>query len=184
MALKADAAGNIVANDPGRARELLDQIGSEARAAVGDVRRIAHGLRPPTLDKYGLLAAVSFEATRFTSRLDGHPLVVSVDLPTTLPPLADDVVVTAYRITTEALTNVARHSNASSVRVVIRVDETLRLEIADDGTSSSASWPAGFGMESMATRAADCGGSLTAGPTPEGGRVVATFPVARVGASV
>ncbi len=183
VALKADAAGNIVANDPGRARELLDQIGSEARAAVGDVRRIAHGLRPPTLDKYGLLAAVSFEATRFTSRLDGHPLVVSVDLPTSLPPLADDVVVTAYRITTEALTNVARHSNASSARVMIRVDETLRLEIADDGTSSSTSWPGGFGTDSMAKRAADCGGSLSAGPTPDGGRVVATFPVAQVGAN-
>ena len=74
------------------------------------------GSRPPTLDQYGLLAAVSFEATRFTSRLDGHPLIVSVDLPTSLPPLGDEVAVAVYRITTEALTNVARHSNASSAR--------------------------------------------------------------------
>ena len=145
VALKADAAGNVLKGDPRRAKELLDQIGSEARAAVGDVRRIAHGLRPPTLDQYGLLAAVSFEATRFTSRLDGHPLIVSVDLPTSLPPLGDEIAVAVYRITTEALTNVVRHSNASSARVVIKADDQLTLQIIDDGTSASTSWTLGLG---------------------------------------
>jgi signal transduction histidine kinase len=178
VALKADAAGNVIANDPTRARLLLGQIADEARSAIDDVRRIAHNLRPPTLDSYGLLESVSYEAHRFTSRLDGHPLVVSLDLPPSLPPLSGEIATAAYRIVTEALTNVARHSNASRARVMIRCDGVLNLDIVDDGSSAEGGWPHGFGIASMRSRALDCGGSLVAGPTDSGGRVRAELPIA------
>jgi len=177
VALKADAAGNLVGQDPIRAKQLLDQIAGESRTAIDDVRRIAHGLRPPTLDRYGLLESLTYEAQRFTSRLDGHPLVVTVDLPPSLPHLADRVATAAYRITTEALTNVARHSNASHVRLVAHAEDVLCLEVTDNGSSSSNAWPEGFGMASMKRRATQCGGSFTAGPTPDGGRVRVELPL-------
>ena len=177
VALKADAAGNVVAADPSRAGVLLGQISTEARSTTDEIRRIAHDLRPPTLERYGLLESVSYEAHRFTSRLDGHPLVVSVALPPSLPPLADAVATAAYRIVSEALTNVARHSNASRAHVEIRCGDTLALAIVDDGTSGSEAWAEGFGLASMRIRAADAGGSLIAGPCPSGGKVTAEFPL-------
>jgi two-component system, NarL family, sensor kinase len=183
VALKADAASNVVADDPGRAGKLLGQISTEARSTIDEVRRIAHDLRPPTLERYGLLDSVSYEAHRFTSRLDGHPLVVSVALPPSLPPLADPVTTAAYRIVSEALTNVARHSNASHAHVEIRCRDKLALTIVDDGTSESEAWAEGFGLASMRTRAADAGGSLVAGPCPSGGKVSAEFPLTPAGAS-
>ena len=177
VALKADAAGNVIADDPGRASVLLGQISTEARSTIDEIRRIAHDLQPPTLKRYGLLESVSYEANRFTSRLDGHPLVVSVALPSTMPRLKDPVTTAAYRIVSEALTNVARHSNASRAHVEIRCGETLALTIADDGTTGAEAWPEGFGLASMRTRATDAGGTLTAGPGPNGGKVSAEFPL-------
>jgi two-component system, NarL family, sensor kinase len=181
VALKADAAGNVVDGDPSRAKLLIDQIASEAREAIGDVRRIAHGLRPPTLDQYGLLESVSYEAHRFTSRLDGHPLIVNVDLPPSLPPLSDGTAAAAYRIVTEALTNVARHSNASRVTVTVECGTSFCLEVMDDGSSADQSWPEGFGISSMRRRALDCGGILVAGPTTSGGYIRAELPLVAVG---
>jgi signal transduction histidine kinase len=185
VALKADAAGNLLTADPDRAGTLLNQIAAEARLAIVEVRRIAHDLRPPTLDRNGLLESLAFEATRFTSRLDGHPLVVTTDLPPTLPVVPASISTATYRIATEALTNIARHSNASGVSMVVRVLEStdrcaLTLIISDNGSSLSGTWPEGFGMASMRHRVQECGGTFEAGPGPDGGCVQVEFPLSAV----
>jgi two-component system NarL family sensor kinase len=87
------------------------------------------------------------------------------------------VEVAAYRIATEALTNVARHSGARHAVVSIHADEgRLRLSVTDDGAPNGA-WQPGVGLRSIAERAAELGGVCEAGPTPHGGRVAAQFPL-------
>jgi signal transduction histidine kinase len=86
----------------------------------------------------------------------------------------------AYRICTEALTNIARHAHAHHVSIVVAIDGALCLEVRDDGTASTANgdrWRPGVGLLSMAERVAEVGGTLQAGPTPSGGRVQASLPL-------
>ena len=81
-----------------------------------------------------------------------------------------------YRIATEALTNVLRHSRATSAVVTLRCGEELEMSIDDDGPPNGA-WTAGVGMTAMAERALELGGSFRAGPSAEGGRVYASLPL-------
>ena len=85
--------------------------------------------------------------------------------PDEFPDLPAAVEVAAYRIVTEALTNVARHSTSASAAV--RLDpapDGLHLEVTDRGRSGA--WRAGVGLASMRERAAELGGTLEAGPAP------------------
>ena len=94
------------------------------------------------------------------------------------PALYAAVEVAAYRIVTEALTNVARHSTAGCAEVVIAPSRgALCLTVRDDGAGSLAPWEAGVGLRSLRERAAELGGGLEAAPTPSGGEVRAWLPV-------
>jgi two-component system, NarL family, sensor kinase len=90
------------------------------------------------------------------------------------------VEVAAYRIITEALTNIARHAHAHQVTITLTIDGDLCLEVHDDGTTSTANgdgWRPGVGLLSMAERVAEVGGTLEVGPTSTGGRVQASLPL-------
>ena len=87
-----------------------------------------------------------------------------------LPALPAAVEVAAYRIVTEALTNVARHSMAGRAEVVITPAEAaLRLTIRDDGAGPLAPRQPSVGLRSLRERVAELGGCLEAAPTPSGG---------------
>jgi two-component system NarL family sensor kinase len=102
---------------------------------------------------------------------------VIIDAPESLPGLSSSVEVAAYRIAAEALTNVVRHSDAKLASVqLITNDGTLEMIITDDG-SSTAPWSPGLGLASIKSRASEIGGDCEAGPTADGGRVVATLPL-------
>jgi signal transduction histidine kinase len=82
----------------------------------------------------------------------------------------------------EALTNVLRHAHAESVSVVVRADDDLlTIAVSDDGSGGAPlSTGAGAGVRGMRERAEALGGSLEAGPRPEGGwRVEAKLPLSR-----
>jgi signal transduction histidine kinase len=87
----------------------------------------------------------------------------------------------AFRIVQEALTNVLRHADASSARVTVRAtDDSLDVEITDDGHADNASAPTGLGLRGMLERATALGGRLDAGPRKDGGwRVHAVLPLDR-----
>lgn len=107
----------------------------------------------------------------------GTPLQVTISAPDPLPELSAAAEVTAYRIVVEALTNVARHADATSAAVEIGVaGDELRLSVQDDGRGAR-SWSPGVGMSSMRERAEQVGGTLTARPRAEGGRVEALIPL-------
>jgi two-component system NarL family sensor kinase len=176
LALKADAAGNLWPTDPASAARLVDQISHEAREAIDDVRRIAHELQPSALTA-GLLAGLAQQAERFTQRLDGAPLHVTVEIPDELPPLPAAVESAAFRIVTEALANVARHADATTAAVRVRWQpaDGLSVEVCDNGATDPP-WRPGFGVRSMYRRAEDLGGECYAGATPTGGVVRARLP--------
>jgi signal transduction histidine kinase len=76
-----------------------------------------------------------------------------------------------------AVTNALRHGHASACRVSLGADRALHVEVHDNGTNGGIAWPHGVGLRSTHERAAELGGTLTAGPTNLGGRVHALLPL-------
>jgi signal transduction histidine kinase len=151
-----------------RAAELLGKINDEISQAVVDVRGVVDGLRPPALDDLGLAGVVREHA----DALSAAGLAVSVACPDPLRVPSAAAEVAAYRIVTESLTNVVRHSGAARCHVTLDVhDGWLCLEVSDDGTAADAPRH-GVGLTSMQERAAEIGGTLTVTRGPTGGTTV------------
>ncbi|WP_067128666.1 sensor histidine kinase [Microtetraspora malaysiensis] len=176
VTLKADAAHNLLRSDPEHCGRLLLDLRDDLADAIADIRRLVYDLRPPDLDELGLAGALRQRAQQ-SWRRDQAGFVVTVDIPDDLPSLPAAVEVAAYRIATEAVTNALRHSRANTCEVSLRADGALHLEIRDNGADASGAWSHGVGLRSMRERAAELGGTLTAGPTNQGGLVHALLPL-------
>ena len=183
LTLKLDAARNLLARDRAATETLLLELKTQTQSAIADIRRLVYDLRPPALDELGLVPAIREHAARNVS---ANGLRVLVEAPESLPPLPAAVEVAAYRITMEALTNVARHAQAHTCVVRLSLPEAggrpqgspLQIEIVDDGVGLPADQRAGVGLTSMRERAAELGGTCAVGPGPGGGtRVVARLPI-------
>ena len=174
--VQAGTIRRLIPSDPGAADELVMELREELRAAIADIRRLVYDLRPPALDDLGLVAALRQLAERYDSK-DG-PLRVVVEAPEDLPDLPAAVEVAVYRITQEALTNVARHARATTCVVRLAVNDNVTLEIADDGVGIPTGRSAGVGLSSMHERAEELGGGCTVEISPGGGtRVLARLPL-------
>jgi len=176
LALKIETARNKLARDP-EADVLLSDLAERARAAVADVRRSVHALRPPALDELGLIPALRETAAQYSQ----NGLSISVEAPEGLPPLPAAVEVAAYRIAQEAMTNVARHARARECAVRFHLDGEaglLGLEVADDGRGIGENRGLGVGLSSMRERAEELGGSCVVEDAPSGGaHVLARLPM-------
>jgi two-component system, NarL family, sensor kinase len=170
-AFKADGIALAAQSRPERAESLAIELADQLRQSVEGVRQLAYGLRPAALDELGLVGALREEGSRY------GPVKVIIQAHESMPALPSSVEVAAYRIAAEALTNVVRHSDAKLASVQLTTDDgTLEMIITDDG-SSTAPWSPGLGLASIQTRASEVGGACEAGPTAEGGRVVAVLPL-------
>lgn len=142
-------------------------------ATVKTVQRIAAELRPGILDKLGLPMALQYEASEFEKR-SGLPCRLT--LPPTEPPLRPEAATALFRIFQEALTNVARHAEATRVEIEFRLeDQDGRLEIKDNGKGMSdmdLANPKSLGLLGMQERARALGGCVAFAPRPGGGTVV------------
>lgn len=157
---------------------LLTELNGDVRQAIDDIRRLVYGLRPPALDEMGLARAIEHYAETLGSRSHGS-LQVSVDF-TPLPELPAAVEVAAYRIATEALTNVTRHAGARTCAVSLDVrDGDLWVEVADDGQGMAHTTTKGLGLSSMRERAEELSGGLRIETARPGTRVRAWLPVTR-----
>ena len=167
VALRLDAAGNAVTADPERAAELVRLARAEVREALDDVRRLVHDLRPPALDDLGLEAALRQQAERLRPQV-----AVAVDA-AGLDGLPAAVEVAAYRIVSEALTNVVRHAGAARGTVRLEGGPTaLEVSVGDDGRGIGTDVSAGVGLLSMRERAEELGGQCEVRCPEEGGTVV------------
>ena len=170
VGLKLDLARERAATDSPGLSPLLDEIRTDVRSVISDVRRLARELRPPTLDTLGLAGAIGQQATALGGG-SGPTIVVEID--ERLPALPAAVEVVAYRIATEAMANVVRHSGATSCIVRLGVDrDGLVVEVTDDGHGIDPGAPAGVGLRSIDERAAEVGGEVDFLARPGGGTIV------------
>ncbi|HEY7223560.1 MAG TPA: sensor histidine kinase [Micromonosporaceae bacterium] len=166
------AAANV-RRDPDHAVLQLAALQDQVHDAVADIRRLVYGLRPPALDELGLAPAIRREA----ARLEGGGLVIAVEVvPDELGPLPAAVEAAAYRIASEALTNVSRH--AAATRCVVRLSRgrELAVEVRDDGCGPNGR-PGGVGLAAMRERAAELGGTCRVDALEPGTRVLARLPI-------
>ncbi len=141
------------------------------REAVQEVRRISHGLRPAILDELGPEAAIRTMIDQMPAEWNAR---ITFSATGVRRRLADGVDTALYRIAQEALTNITRHSNATSVRMELSYGATsVRLEVQDDGVGMNPGAD-GFGITSMRERAALVGGRVTLQSAPGQG-VTLTF---------
>jgi signal transduction histidine kinase len=175
VVLRIDTARNLAATRPEEADALLRQARDDVAAALADVRRLVHDLRPPALDDLGLVRAVRQQADRLLAPRVAVEVVAGGDA----DELPAAVEVAAYRIASEALANVARHAHATRCTVdLARVDDSLVVSVTDDGVGIAPEAPAGVGLVSLRERAAELGGRCTVSCPDGGGTVVrAELPV-------
>jgi len=164
--LKLEAARSR--RDPAARDTLLDEVRDETRAAITEVRRAVDELRPSAIDEVGLCAAIRQRAASLSTDL----LAIRVEGPDTSPPVPAAVEVAAFRIASEAMTNVTRHSGASRCQVRLVFDHALELTVTDNGHGAPPTGGNGVGWTSMSERAAELGGSCTIGERVGGGLTV------------
>jgi two-component system NarL family sensor kinase len=163
VALRLQAAGNAIEADPARARDLVALARTEVGEALDDVRRLVHDLRPPALDDLGLEAAVRQQAERVRSEVE---VTVAAEDLAGLPAAVE---VAAYRIVSEALTNVVRHAGARRADVRLEAGTSaLTVTVVDDGRGIAEDVTAGVGLLSLRERAEELGGRCEV-RCPEGG---------------
>ncbi|MEU9231834.1 sensor histidine kinase [Streptomyces subrutilus] len=167
-----------------RAAETFGRIETAGDQALGSMRRLVKILREndegPAAPGAATSPVAGLDDLRdLTERFarTGPPVALYIEegLASRLPA---HVAATAHRIVLEALTNIGKHAaTATAVRIGLRTVPTgLEVRVADDGGHpaplSENARGGGYGLAGMAERAEALGGSLTAGPTPEGGWLV------------
>jgi len=174
--LALDAASRLLERDPRGAAALLNDLKAQSRSSIADIRRLVYNLRPPALDDLGLVPAVRELAEQYAHT----GVTITVEASEPMPSLPAAVEVACYRIVQEALTNVVRHAGARRCEVHMDVEDTLCMEIRDDGSGLPTNPRSGVGLRSMRERAEELGGSCIISATHGGGTSVrAQLPLPR-----
>jgi signal transduction histidine kinase len=143
---------------------LVRETRESLALALQELRELSHGIHPPLLAEQGLAAALDELCRRAA-------------LPTRLDTafherLPDRVESAAYFCASEALTNAAKHSHGTDVRVVASCDgQTLTVEVTDDGIGGATA-SGGSGLRGLADRVEALGGRLTLSSPPGRGTMV------------
>lgn len=158
--------------DPAALIERTAYLDNVVDQTIEATHRIAASLRPPVLD-FGIVSAIEWQVERF-GRATG--MTCALDAPDAPIPLDADAAIAVFRIVQEALTNVAKHAQASRVKISLALDDgALVVRVADNGRGIGAKPPrngGGFGVLGMTERAAALGGELVVGAAPRRGTQV------------
>jgi signal transduction histidine kinase len=199
-ALRLQLANARDIDDSGALRKAVDAVLEGMGTEIDQLRHLITELRPAALDDLGLAAALEALARR-AQALDGLEVTTEIHLGPPEPSaeadagsdggrrLDPELESTIYRVVQEALTNVGRHAQATSVLVsVTERDGTVRASVTDDGKGlpeASRLGPrgdgleGGFGMSGMRERAELVGGEVELVPAPTRGTTVRlTVPLA------
>ncbi|MGH2894083.1 MAG: sensor histidine kinase, partial [Solirubrobacteraceae bacterium] len=179
--VQAGVAAHLLERDPGQAYDALRNIKHTSGSALADLRSTLAVLRDPAAAAPMGPPAGLGDIAELTGGVQAAGVIVALDVDSAadVPAAVQSV---AYRIVQEALTNVARHAQATHSAVVVRrVPGAISIEVSDDGAIrpgvDAGSGP-GNGVRGMRERAAALGGTLEAGPDEGGGwRVHAWLPM-------
>jgi signal transduction histidine kinase len=144
-------------------RPVLDRAMDLVGSGIRSIRAVARNLRPSLLDDLGLLPALRALGGDFSGKM-GIP--VAIDAPDSIPPLSAAAELALFRALQEALSNVARHSEASAVEVELSYDGSeLSLTVRDDGRGApdvdfDTLADGRMGLAGMRERALALGGSV------------------------
>jgi signal transduction histidine kinase len=132
--------------------------------ALKELRELSHGIRPPLLSERGLPTALDDLCSRAAL-----PTELELALDQRLP---DQIESAAYFFASEALTNAAKHSHASNVRIAVSFDgQALSVEVADDGIGAAAA-NGGSGLRGLTDRIEALGGRLSLSSPPGRGTTI------------
>lgn len=155
---------------PDELRDQLDELRETARHGTEEVRRIARRLRPEALEDLGLDSALAALAAAISEQAE---LRIERRLEPALP-LSQEQELVVYRIAQEALTNVARHADATAVQLhLAQTNEHVVLTVRDDGGGlPPGAFRSSQGIRGMRERAMLIGAQLTIGEPAAGGTEV------------
>jgi signal transduction histidine kinase len=171
------AARAQLRSSPDDADALLGTLVGQAEQAIADIRRVVYGLRPPALDEFGLVRALELQVQQLATTAPSLAVNVEV-LGETASCLPAAVEVAAFRIVSEALSNVVRHAEATTCSVQLSLNGAVEVIVSDDGRGLPADHRAGVGVTGMRERADELGGRLTIEPGKGRGTVVhARLPI-------
>jgi signal transduction histidine kinase len=178
LSQRLDTASDLVKSDPEKSIRLLKELKGQVKDSVAEIRRLVYALRPPVLDEFGLVSAVREHVAQY---MGPNGLQITFDVTAPMPPLPAAVEVAAYRIALEAFTNIVHHAEASKCDIKIKLhNDSLLLEVSDNGKGLSSKTHSGVGLNSMRERATELGGECTIeNPQTGGTRVRARLPIAK-----
>ena len=172
-------AAEQLRNDPGESRRHVEQARKLARESLTEARRSVQALRPGQLENSRLPEALAQLAKEW-SHTTGVP--VRIEATGDAVPLTPEIEVTLFRVAQEALTNVAKHANATRVGLTVTyLDDMVRLDVRDDGvgfnldvqsTADPGANGHGYGLSAMRQRLQRVGGSLEIESGPGGGTAI------------
>ena len=171
LAMNLGMARERFAGAPEPVRRAIADAHDEAVLALSELREFIRGLHPAVLNDRGLDAALSGLAARAPL-----PVRLRVDVPRPASPSVEAV---AYFIVSEALTNVAKHAQATRAEVTVTRDgDVLRVAVTDDGSGGAVPAEgddagAGTGLRGLTQRAAAVDGTLTLDSPPGGPTIIA-----------
>jgi len=171
LALNLGMAREGFPEAPEPVRRAIAEAHEEALLALAELREFIRGLHPAVLNDRGLDAGLSGLVAR-------APLPVSLHVDVSRP-ASPSVEAVAYFIVSEALTNVAKHAQATRAQVsVTRDGDVLRIAVGDDGCGGAAAGTdddagTGTGLRGLAQRAAAVDGTLRIDSPPGGPTVIA-----------
>jgi PAS domain S-box-containing protein len=177
IALGARTARTLLDRDPAQAAEPLDYMLALTDTAMEEMRALILELRPESLEREGLASALRklAEATQHRQRLIVQAHICNE------PAIALEAKQAFYRIAQEALHNIIKHANATTIDLTLETaPDAVTLTVADDGAGfdPDASFPGHLGLRSMRERMARLGGDLTITSAPgQGATIRATLSI-------
>jgi two-component system sensor histidine kinase UhpB len=176
--MKMDVTRVLRRADTPELREITEGLLALTQETIDAARRIAEELRPGVLDHLDFSIAIGQALAAFEAR---HGVATTLDAPQPSVRLSPKSATALYRIAQEALTNIARHAQATQVCVTLHEgDDKLRMEIADDGIGfePSQTRPQALGLLTMSERCRELGGSFALASQPGAGtRITLTVPL-------
>jgi signal transduction histidine kinase len=173
LALTAEAASGLVRTDPAGAEAEIDRIRALARDTQAELRSLIFELRPPQLEKDGLVATIGKDLDILGR---AHGLKADLRVHGT-PELDSAVELELYRIVQEALNNAIRHARAETIAVEVEAgDGAVTTTVRDDGVGfdpgARAIRERRLGLTSMRERAERLGGTFSVHTAREAGTAV------------
>jgi two-component system sensor histidine kinase DesK len=169
IAIKSDLAGRLVEHDAAAAKAQIAEVTEIARQALGDVRATASAIRQ-------VRVVAELASARSVLMAAG----IEARVPSAVEPMPDDESELLGYVVRESVTNVVRHSRASTCTISVARGS---VTVVDDGIGLSRTPRHGSGIAGLADRLAQAGGQLAVTSAPDGGTVVTATLAARAPAS-